>query len=344
MRDVYVMVLAGGKGDSLGLLTAHRPAAALPFGGKYRAIDFVLSNCAHSELSRVGLLTQYAPTSLNRHVGIGRPWGLDRRDGGLTLLQAFGRRQEASWYRGTADAVAQNRDQLQGVRMTLVLSGDAVYMADYGELIRSHQASGAALTVMVKEVPADQCGRYGMVTLEGPRVVRLEEKPRATETRWASMGVYLFETQALLKRLEAATGPDMVYHVIIPMIEQGERVEARTFDGFHEDLGKVDAYYRANMDLLGKRPPLNLYDPEWPVFSKNEELAPALVGTDAVISGSVVANLSVACGCRRARGWSAPSCSHSRASRPARWWTPPSWTSACTWAAAPGWADRGRSP
>ncbi|HVP40034.1 MAG TPA: sugar phosphate nucleotidyltransferase, partial [Candidatus Saccharimonadales bacterium] len=289
MRDVYVMILAGGKGDSLGVLTRHRPASALPFGGKFRAIDFVLSNCAHSELSRVGLLTQYAPSSLNRHVGIGRPWGLDRR-GGLVLLQPYGRRDAASWYRGTADALAQNRDRLQGSRLILVLSGDAVYMMDYGDMVRAHEASGAAMTMAVKEVAPAQSRRYGMVTLEGPRVTRLEEKPAVTDTRWASMGVYLFNTPTLLRYLDAAAGPDLVYHLIIPMVESGQRVGAYPFEGFHEDLGTVEAYYRANLDLLSRRPPLNLYDPEWPVLTLNEELAPALFGPESRVSGSLVAN------------------------------------------------------
>ncbi len=290
MRDIGVMILAGGKGDALGLLTKHRPASAIPYGGKYRVIDFALSNCAHSEISTVGLLTQYAPTSLNRHVGIGRPWGLDRRRGGVKLLQPFGTRGSTAWYRGTADALLQNVNEIYGTRHTLVLSGDAVYLMDYGDLLRAHEESGAELTLAVKEVAPAMCERYGMATLDGERVVAFEEKPRRTSTRWASMGIYIFDTPALLKRLAAAGGPDLVYHVLMPMIEQGAHVAPFIFDGYHEDLGTIEAYYRANMDLLAARPPLNMYDPLWPVFTHNKERAPALFAADAKVSGSLISN------------------------------------------------------
>lgn len=290
MRDIGVMILAGGKGDALGLLTKHRPSSAIPYGGKYRIIDFVLSNCAHSEISTVGMLTQYAPTSLNRHVGIGRPWGLDRRRGGVKLLQPYGTRGSTAWYRGTGDALLQNANELYGLRHTLVLSGDAVYLMDYGDLVRAHEESGAELTLAVKEVAPAMCERYGMATLDGDRVVKFEEKPRRTGTRWASMGIYIFDTPALMKRLAAAGGPDLVYHVLMPMIEQGAHVAPFIFDGYHEDLGTIDAYYRASMDLLAARPPLNLYDPGWPVFTHNKERAPALFAPDAKVSGSLISN------------------------------------------------------
>ncbi len=290
MRDVAVMILAGGKGESLGLLTKHRPASALPYGGKYRLVDFVISNCCHSELGRVGLLTQYAPTSLNRHVGIGRAWGLDRVEGGLTLLQAFGTRQRAAWYRGTADALSQNRDRLYGSRHTLVLSADAVYVMDYNDLLSAHVDSGAEVTLAVKPVPAEQTSRYGMVALRDGRVVSFEEKPQQTASRLASMGIYCFRTPELMKRLEAGTGPDIVYDVLLPMLEQGGEIGAFEFDGYHEDVGTVDAYYRANMDLLARRPPINLYDPEWPVHTRNEELAPALLGANAQLEGALLSN------------------------------------------------------
>ena len=290
MRDIGVMILAGGKGDALGLLTKHRPSSAIPYGGKYRVIDFVLSNCAHSDLPRVALLTQYAPTSLNRHVGIGRPWGLDRRRDGVRLLQPFGTRGSTAWYRGTADALLQNHNELFGSRLTLVLSGDAVYLMDYGDIVRAHDEAGAELTLAVKEVPSAACERYGMATLDGERIVEFAEKPRRTSTRWASMGIYLFDTAALMRRLQAATGPDLVYDVIIPMVEGGAKVAPYIFEGYHEDLGTTEAYYRANMDLLAARPPINLYDPEWPVFTHNKERAPALFGTDAMVTGSLISN------------------------------------------------------
>ncbi len=295
MSGMVALVLAGGGGEALSVLTAERAVAAVPFGGKYRIIDFVLSNCCHSGVTRLGILTQHAPTSLNDHIGAGRPWDLDRREGGVVLLQPYVTRERAGWYRGTADALVQNWPMVRELHPghVLVLAGDHVYRMDYRELLRFHQERGATLTLPVTRVPAREAWRFGMVTTDaGGRVRRLEEKPEQSPATLASMGIYLFDAEALDQALSSRP-LDLVREVVIRMIDAGERVFAYEFTDYWEDVGSIPSYYRASMELLEPDPGLRLLDPSWPILTRDEERPPAAFGAASCVSGSLVAG-----GCR----------------------------------------------
>ena len=294
MREAMALVLSGGGGDRLSVLTAERAVSAIPFGGKYRVIDFVLSNCCHSEIERIGVLTQHAPQSLHDHIGSGRFWDLDRRDARVLILQPYLTREHSLWYRGTADAVARNWDVVveSGVSRVLVLPGDHVYKMDYRPLFESHARHGAAVTLAVAPVPSGETRRFGMVTLQGDRVVALDEKPSASESRIASMGILLFDTPALEAAL-ARPVVDLAADVLSPLLEAGIPVHAHHFDGYWEDVGTLHSYYRANMDLLRPEPSLQLDDPAWPILSRDEERPPVRILPGARLEESLVAN-----GCR----------------------------------------------
>ncbi len=295
MRHAMALVLSGGGGEKLSVLTAERAVSAVPFGGKYRIVDFVLSNCCHSEVQRVGILTQYAPASLHDHIGSGRHWDLDRRGGGGVMLQPYLTRSTAGWYRGTADAIAQNWDWIssRGPRRLLVLSGDHVYRMDYRALLHTHERRGAAATLAVTRVAPDQSRRFGMATLgRDGRISELEEKPERSETPWANMGVYVFETEALGTYL-ASQPVDLVLDVLRPMLAGAERVFSHPFDGYWEDVGTLRSYYRANLELVAPSARLALHDPNWPLLTRDEERPPVRVGDGARIEDSLVAN-----GCR----------------------------------------------
>jgi glucose-1-phosphate adenylyltransferase len=290
---VLVLVLAGGKSDALRALGRIRTASALPYGGKYRVIDFTLSNCVHSGLTRIGILTQYAPLSLHEHIGIGRAWDLDRRDGGIRLLQPYVRQRQTNWYRGTADAVLQNRNVIEDAhpRHILVLSGDLVYKMDYAELIRVHEERDAALSLVTVEPPSEEPERYGFVQLDGNgRVSALDEKPKRSEGRVVSAAIYLFRARDLLQRLGPDSGPDLVRDVIQPMIAERATVLAYPHRGYWRDIGTIESYYESNMDLVRMPPPLNLYDPDWLIYTPSEDRAPAVLGAQAVVQRSLVSH------------------------------------------------------
>lgn len=295
MRRIVGLVLAGGGGKDLGVLTAERAVGAVPYGGKYRVIDFVLSNCAHSEISQIGVLTQHVPASLHDHIGSGRAWGFDHRGGGVQILQPYLTRSDAEWYRGTAHAIARNWDRVEalGASRVLVVSGDQVYRMDYRRMLMVHERRGATVTLAVTRVPPEEAHRFGMVQFDADgRVTKLEEKPRRTEATHASMGVYLFETAALGELLRDRPA-DLVLDVIEPMLQAGEAVHVHEFAGYWEDVGTVASYYRSNLDLVAPTPRLELLNPRWPVLSRDEERPPVHVGTSADIEESLVAN-----GCR----------------------------------------------
>ena len=291
---VLVLVLAGGKSDALHALGRIRTASALPYGGKYRVIDFSLSNCVHSGLARIGILTQYAPLSLQGHIGIGRAWDLDRRDGGVRLLQPYVRQRETNWYRGTADAIVQNRNVIEDAqaRHILVLSGDLVYKMDYAELVRFHEERDAALTLVTAHAPTEEPERYGYVHADrSGRVSALEEKPKRAGGRVVSAAIYLFRARELMARLNRdGEGPDLVHHVIQPMIASGARVFAYPHRGYWRDIGTVDSYYESNMDLVRPVPPLNLYDPDWLIYTPSEDRSPAVLGPGAAVTQSLISH------------------------------------------------------
>ena len=297
MRQTACMILAGGQGQGLGVLTKHRPASAMPFGGKYRVIDFCLSNCANSELIRVAVLTQYAPVSLNDHIPTGATWDLDRRDLGVKLLQAYGRRQEALWYSGTADAIGQNLNVLEnwGARSVIVCSGDQVYKMDYAELVRAHRESRCPVTMTVTPVPEWDRSRFGIVRLDGAgRVVDVEEKPAAPRGDLANLGIYVFDSRLLYERLgPGGEAKDLVLDLILPLVREGRPVNGHVFDGYWDDIGTIDSYFRANMELLATRPRLVLADPDWRIYTPSEERPPVKVARGAEVTRSLVANGAV---------------------------------------------------
>lgn len=271
-----------------------RPASALPFGGKYRVIDFTLSNCVHSGLTRIGVLTQYAPLSLQQHIGIGRAWDLDRRDGGVRLLQPYVRQRETNWYRGTADALVQNRNVIADAqaRHILVASGDLVYKMDFGPLIERHESRGSALTVVTVPCPDDEPERYGAVEADDSgRVVRFEDRTAAGAGTTVSSSIYLFRARDLMARLQdRALGPDLVRDVIRPMVREGLPVHAERFDGYWRDVSTLGAYYDAHMDLLRERSPIHLHDPDWLIYTPSEDRAPTLCTNGGDIVSSMVAH------------------------------------------------------
>jgi len=295
MRDVMALVLAGGSGERLSVLATERAVSAVPFGGKYRIIDFALSNCCHSGVHRLGVLTQHAPTSLHDHISSGRVWDLDGRETGVVILQPFLTRDQAGWYQGTADAIAQNWDVIEESRAVrvLVLSGDHVYKMDYRALLEVHGRLEASVTMAVLPVTADQSRRFGMVTVDAyGRATRFEEKPAHTDARLASMGVYVFETDLLREALRGRPR-DLALHVLRPMVEAGERVQTWEYNGYWEDVGEIATYHRANLDLLKPDPRLMLHDARWPILTRDEERPPVLLLPGADVQDSLVAN-----GCR----------------------------------------------
>ena len=292
MSQLMGLVLSGGGGERLSVLTTERAVSAVPFGGKYRIIDFVLSNCCHSGIEQLGILSQHAPTSLHDHIGSGRAWDLDRRAGGVLVLQPYQTRSHAGWYRGTADAIAQNWTLINERKpaRVLVLSGDHVYRMDYRALLQTHERQRAALTMAVTRVSADQSWRFGMARLDRDgRMLSLVEKPEKSDAPFASMGIYLFEREVLVERLTSRP-VDLVLDVVRPMLEEGERVFAHEFDGYWEDVGTIRSFYRANLELLRPLPQFVLYDSRWPILTRDEERPPVLMLDGAEGENSLVAN------------------------------------------------------
>ncbi len=288
------LVLAGGSTRDLSVLTEMRAVTALPFGGKYRVIDFTLSNLCNSEIYPVGLLTQHAPLSLHAHVGIGKPWDMDRRDGGVLLLQPYQRQSATRWYLGTADAVRQNLDVLvnRGARWVLILPGDLVYKMDYSWLLKAHQDRKARMTLAVGSFRPEESGRFGIATLDGDgRISEFREKPEGEVQGLGFMGIVCVNTDFLIEELEAnPEANNFVTDIIQPIIARGDQVDAYRYEGYWEDVGTLDVYYRASMDLLQDTPRLNLYDPEWVIYTRSEELPPAHIGARARIDRSLLAN------------------------------------------------------
>jgi glucose-1-phosphate adenylyltransferase len=291
--SVMAMILAGGEGPALSVLTAMRSEAAVPFGGKYRIIDFALSNCVNSGIFNVAVLTQYQPRSLNEHIGVGRPWDLDRTTGGVRLLQPYQstRGERGAWQEGTADALRFNLDVIrETIEDVLVLAGDHIYKMDYRPMLRFHRDHQADVTLAVRPTPAFEAYRFGMVTLDQEgRVIQFEEKPKRTRSTLASMGIYVFRRELLIEWL---TGPGKKQRdlgsEVIPSLISRARVYAYHFQGYWADVGTIQSYYEANMALLAETPALDLYDPDWVIHTRSEERPAALIGSGARVEGSLL--------------------------------------------------------
>lgn len=294
---VFTLILAGGEGSRLSVLAEKRAKPAMPFGGKYRIIDFVLSNCANSGLSDIAVLTQYRPHSLIEHIGTGRPWDLDRTRGGVRIWQPYRGRNDQDWYRGTADALYQNRNFIRAEKSDtlLVLSGDHIYKQNYRDMLRRHEETGADLTVAVMDVPEDEAHRFGIMKTDSEgRISEFYEKPQEYVGTLASMGIYVFRTEFLLKRLEEdAQNPESDHDFgknIIPSLIHRANVFAYRFSGYWVDVGTIPAYWETNLDLLNDQPALDLYDERWTILTRSEERPPVKVLTEATIDRALLSN------------------------------------------------------
>ncbi len=293
MSLAFALIMAGGPSPGLSVLTEVRAAPAIPFGGKYRLIDFALSNCVNSEIFNVAVLTQYRPHSLSEHLGTGAPWDLDLMKGGLRVLHPFQGGRFGDWQKGTADAVRRNLEFVgeQAEEHVLVLAGDHVYTMDYRTLLERHADSGADLTVACRRVSPHETHRYGMI-LKAPddRVVGFEEKPKRTKETLASMGVYVFKRSALIKVLLDETCVDFGRDVLPRMLAAGASVRAATFPGYWTDIGTVQSYWEANMGLLSEDPALDLYNTDLTVHTRSQDQGPVSVGRNAVVDNNLLSN------------------------------------------------------
>ncbi|MCB0250542.1 MAG: glucose-1-phosphate adenylyltransferase [Anaerolineae bacterium] len=296
--NVVAVVMAGGAGTRLTVLSEKRAKPSVPFAGKYRIIDFTLSNCVNSNIFNIAVLTQYRPHSLNEHIGIGKPWDLDRASGGVRLLQPYqvgGGTQ--IWYRGTADAVLQNYDYVRELRAdrVVVLGGDHIYKMDYAKMLRFHDDNRADLTVAVMEVPLEETHRFGIMSVDDEsRITAFHEKPKDRDKgTLASMGIYIFNADMLESRLLAGSEqfPDLDFgkHVIPNMIDENN-VFAYRFDGYWVDVGTIDSYWATSMELLDPGSPLNLYDRSWPLLTRSQERPPVKLGPQAKVHNSLMCN------------------------------------------------------
>lgn len=295
-KDCVAMILAGGQGSRLGALTKNVAKPAVPFGGKYRIIDFPLSNCVHSGINTVGVLTQYQPLELNRYIGNGNPWDLDRSHGGVYVLPPYQSAKAGEWYKGTANAIYQNLSFLESFKPenVLILSGDHIYKMHYGEMLKAHKESGAAVTIAVIPVPWEEASRFGIMNVdEEGTITDFEEKPAEPKSNLASMGIYIFTYEVLKKYLEAderdpSSANDFGKNIIPTMLENGEKMVSFRFEGYWKDVGTIHSLWEANMDLVDQPPKFDLNDRSWSIYSRNMALAPHYVGQNAKITNSTV--------------------------------------------------------
>lgn len=299
-KECVAMLLAGGQGSRLYALTQKTAKPAVSFGGKYRIIDFPLSNCINSGIDTVGVLTQYQPLLLNDYIGNGLPWDLDRTFGGVNILPPYQGKDGADWYKGTANAIWQNMEFINryDAKYVLVLSGDHIYKMDYSKMLDFHKAQNADCTIAVIDVPLEEASRFGiMSTHEDGRIYKFSEKPKNPDSTNASMGIYIFTKDKLQKYLEADSrdpdsSNDFGKNIIPVMLHAGEKMMAYPFEGYWKDVGTIQSLWDANMDLLGDRPVLSLLDESWRIFSRHGAEAPQYVGEQAT-----VVNSSVTAGC-----------------------------------------------
>lgn len=297
MNRTLAMILAGGQGERLSVLSRQRAKPAVPFAGKYRIIDFVLSNCSNSGLDNVAILTQYRPHSLNDHIGTGRPWDLDRTNGGVRLLQPYLGRAHSDWYRGTADAIYHNLWYVAERKADeiFILSGDHVYRQDYREMLAYHRDTRADVTVAVTEVPLADANRFGIMEVDQTdRILRFWEKPKEPIGTLASMGIYIFNRDALLASLVEDSDKrerlDFGQSVIPWLLNGDAHVAAYRFQGYWQDVGTLQSYWESNMELLSDLPSLNLYDPDWVIHTRSEERPPVKVMEGSHIERGLLSN------------------------------------------------------
>lgn len=298
MDNVQAFILAGGRGSRLDLLSEKRVKPAVPFAGKYRIIDFTLSNCTNSGIYDIGILTQYLPLSLNEHIGSGKPWDLDRRDTRLSLMQPH-----KEWYKGTADALKQNLEILKRSPKdtVLILSGDHIYKMDYRPMIETHHQLGADVTVAVQPVPKADISRFGILETDSEGIITaFLEKPQVADSNLASMGIYVFKKAVLVDALERFNQTDLDFgkHIIPGFLEEKKRLAAFTFNDYWKDVGTYDAYLEANLELTETvdKIPLDMYDIDWKIFTRSQELPAVKVGSKASIKQALISNGSIIAG------------------------------------------------
>ena len=293
-KEMIAMLLAGGQGSRLGVLTSKVAKPAVTFGGKYRIIDFPLSNCINSGVDTVGVLTQYQPLRLNTHIGIGIPWDLDRNVGGVNILPPYEKSSDTEWYTGTANAIYQNLTYMEMFHpeYVLILGGDHIYKMDYEVMLDFHKASGAAVSIAVMPVPWEEASRFGVVVSdENSKITEFQEKPKEPKSNLASMGIYIFTWSVLKEALLAnadVPGCDFGKHVIPWCFEKGEKLVAYEYNGYWKDVGTLSSYWEANMELIDIIPEFNLYEEFWKIYTSSEIIPPQYIAEEAKIERSII--------------------------------------------------------
>ncbi len=296
-KECVAMLLAGGQGSRLYALTNTIAKPAVPFGAKYRIIDFTLSNCVNSGIDTVGVLTQYQPLILNEYIGNGQPWDLDRNFGGVHVLSPYQKKAKSAWYEGTANAIYQNLNfiKMYNPEYILILSGDHIYKMDYAKMLKAHVDNGADCTIAAINVPIKEASRFGILnTDKNGLIYEFEEKPKQPKSTLASMGVYMFTAEKLYKYLEEDendpdSSKDFGKNILPNMLRSGEKMYAYLFEGYWKDVGTINSLWEANMDLLGNNPAFDVADPTWKIHSRNPLAPPEYLGEKAVIQNSMVA-------------------------------------------------------
>ena len=293
-KEMIAMLLAGGQGSRLGVLTEKVAKPAVAFGGKYSIIDFPLSNCINSGIDTVGVLTQYQPLRLNTHIGIGIPWDLDRNEGGVTVLPPYEKSTSSEWYTGTANAIYQNLAYMEQYNpdYVLILSGDHIYKMDYEVMLDFHKVNKADITIACMPVPIEEASRFGiMVTDESNRITEFEEKPEHPSSNLASMGIYIFSWPVLKEALIALkdqNGCDFGKHILPYCKEKGQRLFAYEYNGYWKDVGTLGSYWEANMELIDIIPEFNLYEEFWRIYTKGDVIPPQYISEDAVVDKCII--------------------------------------------------------
>ena len=295
-QEVIAMILAGGQGSRLGTLTKYLAKPAVPFGSRYRIIDFPLSNCINSGIETVGVLTQYQPLALNTYIGNGHPWDLDRNNGGAYILPPYQSSARSDWYKGTANAIYQNCEFIDSYdpKHVVILSGDHIYKMNYAKMILSHIRENADATIAVFEVPWEEASRFGIMNTDANNVVvEFDEKPKQPKSNLASMGVYVFKWDTLRRMLvedeaRSDSSHDFGKNIIPNMLKDHQRLFAYEFEGYWKDVGTIESLWEANMDLLNMPMPIDLYDKKWRIYGRNPGVAPHYIAAGAVAKSSLI--------------------------------------------------------